>query len=80
MINHKKYIFDNRDGKDFGNFQFISSWSNNYKSWKIQKDLPIKIIRYEDLLEKTYAVTKEIIIFKDSPAASITSELTSSFI
>ena len=63
MINHKKYIFDNRDGKDFGNFQFISSWSNNYKSWKIQKDLPIKIIRYEDLLEKTYAVTKEIIIF-----------------
>jgi hypothetical protein len=63
MINHKKYIFDNRDGKDFGNFQFISSWSNNYKSWKIQKDLPIIIVRYEDLLEKTFAVTKEIIIF-----------------
>ena len=48
---------------DFGNFQFISSWSNNYKSWKIQKDLPIIIVRYEDLLEKTFAVTKEIIIF-----------------
>jgi len=63
MTNHKKYIFDNRDGKDYGNFQFISSWSNNYKSWKIQKDLPIKIIRYEDLLEKTFSVTKEIILF-----------------
>ena len=63
MINHKKYIFDNRDGKDFGNFQFISSWSNNYKSWKIQKDIPIKIVRYEDLLEKTYIITKEIIEF-----------------
>ena len=63
MTNHKKYIFDNRDGKDYSNFQFISSWSNNYKSWKIQKDLPIKIIRYEDLLDKTFAVTKEIILF-----------------
>ncbi len=63
MTNHKKYIYDNTDGKDYGNFQFISSWSNNYKSWKIQKDIPIKIVRYEDLLEKTYTVTKEIIHF-----------------
>ena len=63
MTNHKKYIYDNTDGKDYGNFQFISSWSNNYKSWKIQKDIPIKIVRYEDLLEKTYTVTKEIIQF-----------------
>ena len=63
MTNHKKYIFDDRVGQDFGNFQFISSWSNNYKSWKIQKDLPVKIVRYEDLLEKTFIVTKEIIQF-----------------
>ena len=70
MINHKKYIFDNREGKDFGNFQFISSWSNNYKSWKIQKDLPIKIVRYEDLLEKTFFVTKEIIEFVDKISKS----------
>ena len=70
MINHKKYIFDNREGKDFGNFQFISSWSNNYKSWKIQKDLPIKIVRYEDLLEKTFFVTREIIEFVDKISKS----------
>ena len=63
MTNHKKYIFDDRVGQDFGNFQFISSWSNNYKSWKIQKDLPVKMVRYEDLLEKTFVVTKEIIEF-----------------
>ena len=63
MTNNKKYIFDDRVGQDFGNFQFISSWSNNYKSWKIQKDLPVKIVRYEDLLEKTFEVTKEIIEF-----------------
>jgi len=63
MTNHKKYIYDNSDNQDYGNFQFISSWSNNYKSWKIQKDIPVKIIRYEDLLEKTYIVTKEVIKF-----------------
>ena len=63
MTNHKKYIFDSGGNNDYGNFQFISSWSNNYKSWKIQKDIPIKIIRYEDLLDKTYVVTKEIIEF-----------------
>ena len=63
MTNHKKYIFDNREGQDFGNFQFISSWSNNYKSWKIQRDLPIKIVRYEDLLDRTYQVAKDIIEF-----------------
>ena len=63
MMNHKKYIYDNRGELDFGNFQFISSWSKNYQSWKIQKDLPVKIVRYEDLLEKTFSVTKEIIDF-----------------
>ena len=66
MSNHKKYIYDNRGNDDFGNFQFISSWSNHYKSWKIQKDIPIKIIRYEDLLLKTYEVTKEVIQFINS--------------
>ena len=59
MINHKKYIYDNTNNKDYGNFQFISSWSNNYKSWKIQKDIPVKIIRY-NLLEKTYVVIEVI--------------------
>ena len=63
MTNHKKYIYDNRGDDDYGNFQFISSWSNHYKSWKVQEDIPIKIIRYEDLLSKTYEVTKEVIQF-----------------
>jgi len=66
MTNHKKYIYDNRGDDDYGNFQFISSWSNHYKSWKIQKDIPIKIIRYEDLLSKTYEIIKEVIQFINS--------------
>ena len=63
MVNHKKYIFDNRDGQDFGNFQFISSWENNYKSWKNQKNFFVKFIKYEDLNSKTYEVFKDLIKF-----------------
>ena len=35
----------------------------NYKSWKVQKKIPIKIIQYEDLLRETHSVFKDIIEF-----------------
>jgi len=63
--NEKQFVYDVDKVKTFGfsDFQFISSWSVNYKSWKKQNKIPIKFIRYEDLLEKTYLVFKEIIEF-----------------
>ena len=65
MINQNQYIFDihNFDKAGYSDFQFISSWDNNYKSWKLQKKIPIKIIKYEDLLNQTFAVFKEVIEF-----------------
>ena len=65
MTNEKNYIYNILDFENSGysDFQFISSWSTNYKSWKIQKKVPIKIIRYEDLLNSTYAVFLDIIKF-----------------
>ena len=35
----------------------------NYKSWNIQKKIPIKIIKYEDLLKETFVVFKDIVEF-----------------
>ena len=35
----------------------------NYKSWNIQKKIPIKIIKYEDLLKETFFVFKGVIEF-----------------
>ena len=35
----------------------------NYKSWRVQKKIPIKIIQYEDLLKETFVVFKGIIEF-----------------
>ena len=65
MINSKKFIYDVERVEQYGysDFQFISSWSTNYKSWRIQKEIPIKIIRYEDLLKETYVIFKDVIEF-----------------
>ena len=65
MTNSKNYIYDVRNvEKDgYSDFQFISSWSMNYKSWNLQKKIPIKIIKYEDLLKETFVVFKDIVEF-----------------
>ena len=65
MTDENNYIYDIERVKQvgYGDFQFISSWDLNYKSWKIQKKIPIKFIRYEDLTNQTYAVFLELVEF-----------------
>ena len=65
ITNKNQYIYDvNKFEKDgYSDFQFISSWDTNFESWKVQKKIPIKIIRYEDLLNQTYKVVSEVIDF-----------------
>ena len=63
MLNEKKYIHDYHSKDDFSDFQFISSWEKNYKSWLNQKVFPVKLIRYEDLNSKTLDILREIIEF-----------------
>ena len=65
ITSEKKYIFnvENFEEDGYSDFQFISSWSTNYKSWKVQKKVPIKIIKYEDLLNSTYVVFSDILKF-----------------
>ena len=63
MLNEKKYIFDHNLENDFSDFQFISSWEKNYKSWKYQNEFPIKIVKYEDLMNNIHSCFYEIIKF-----------------
>ena len=65
MTNEKNYIYDVSKFKEDGysDFQFVSSWNTNYKSWTVQKKIPIKFIKYEDLLNQTFAVFKDVINF-----------------
>ena len=65
MSNEKQFIYDvqNLEKDGYSDFQFISSWETNYKSWKVQNKIPIKIIKYEDLLNQTYAVFMDVVKF-----------------
>ncbi len=65
MTDQNNYVYDIENVKEvgYGDFQFISSWDVNYKSWKIQKKIPIKFIKYEDLSKNTYSIFLEIIEF-----------------
>ena len=63
MLDDKKFIYDYRKNNDFGDFQFISSWEKNYQTWIRQKEIPIKLIKYEDLNNSTYEIFKEILNF-----------------
>ena len=68
MKNENNYIYDVQNFKNDGysDFQFISSWKTNYKSWKVQKKFPIKIIKYENLLNETFVTFKEVVKFINS--------------
>ena len=65
ITSEKNFIYDvhNFDDSGYSDFQFISSWNTNYKSWKIQKKIPIKFIKYEDMIDQTYTIFLEVIKF-----------------
>ena len=63
MLNEKKFTYDYFKSEDFSDFQFISSWKLHYKSWINNKDIPVKLIKYEDLVKQTFYEVKELIIF-----------------
>ena len=65
MTNEKQFIYDvqNLEKDGYSDFQFISSWETNYKSWLVQKQIPFKLIKYESLLNETYVVFKDIVDF-----------------
>ena len=63
MMNEKKYIFDHHIENDYSDFQFISSWEKNYKSWKDQKEFPVKFIKYEELMDNIHSCFYQVIEF-----------------
>ena len=63
MLNEKKFIYNYNTTDDFSDFQFISSWEKNYNSWINQKIFPVKIVKYEDLVSKTFDTFSDIVKF-----------------
>ena len=65
MQDEKNFTYDFKKKKDYSDYQFISSWELNYQSWKNNNLLPIKFLKYEDLLSETFFVFKDIVEFID---------------
>ena len=65
MQDEKNFTYDFNKTNDYSDYQFISSWEKNYQSWKNNRLIPIKFLKYEDLLKETFFVFKEIIEFID---------------
>ncbi len=63
ITNDRRYIYDQHKKEDYSDFQFIGSWKTNFQSWKYQKEVPLKFVKYENLLEDTYSTSFEIIEF-----------------
>ena len=78
MINSiYRNLRDENDHDNYSNYSFISSWANNYNSWKISKNINILIVKYEDLENHTNKT-----FLKSSfpaPAESITQGLPANF-
>ena len=54
---------DENDINNYSNYSFISSWANNYKSWKLSNDLDSLFIKYENLENDRINTFKKIINF-----------------
>ncbi len=65
MLSKNKFTYDSNLKDDFSDFQFISSWEVHYGSWLKNKIFPVKFIKYEDLINKTYDVFKDVVLFID---------------
>lgn len=63
MKNENKFTYDHIKGKDYSDFQFISSWEKNYQSWINNKVFPTKVIKYENLANQTFYIFKDLVNF-----------------
>lgn len=43
--------------------QFMGDWSRHVESWTLQQDIPVKVIRYEDMLQDAGRELAEVIAF-----------------
>ena len=64
MINSiYRNLRDENDIDNYSSYSFISSWANNYNSWKMSKNIDKLIIKYEDLENKENETFLKILNF-----------------
>jgi hypothetical protein len=64
LINSSKHkLAKSKKGLNNQLQQQLGSWSQHVKSWTEQKEIPVLIMRYEDMLDDTYNVFKKALEF-----------------
>lgn len=58
-LNDENYFLSHEKGKQIK--QPLLTWSSHYLSWKNQQNIPINVVRYEDMLSDTFNVFKGIL-------------------
>ena len=67
MINSVyRNLRDENNLEDYSNYSFISSWANNFKSWRLTKDIETLLVKYEDLEKNRFKTFKKIIKFTNN--------------
>ena len=62
MKDDQRAIYSKVNNRYLG-FQFLMSWSLNHKSWIENKNFPVLLVKYEDLVKETFHVFKNVIQF-----------------
>ncbi len=63
ISNAYRNLRDENDDDNYANYSFISSWNNNYNSWKLSKQLDVLFVKYEELENNTIFTFKKIVSF-----------------
>ena len=67
MINSiYRNLRDENDHDNYSSYSFISSWANNYNSWKMSKNINKLIVKYEDLENHANQTFLKIVNFTDN--------------
>ena len=67
MINSiYRNLRDENDHNNYSSYSFISSWANNYNSWKMSKNINKLIVKYEDLENHASETFLKIVNFTDN--------------
>ncbi|MFC2152305.1 sulfotransferase domain-containing protein [Bacteroidota bacterium] len=63
-LNNSNFAFCDKNDKLQNQLrQIIGSWSDHVKSWTEQTDIPVHIMRYEDMINNTFDVFKKAVKF-----------------
>lgn len=63
-MNNNNYSFCSKNDRLHNQLrQKLLTWSNHVKSWTEQKEIPVLVVRYEDMIDNTFKEFKKIVDF-----------------